>query len=148
FDRADEHATAGYYSVLLKRYGIRAEVTATERVAFQRFTFPAGADSHILFDIGNQQGESGEVKDARVYLTPDGRIEGYVVTLPAYVQKYQKGAEVAMYFSAVVDKKPSAHGTFRGETQLPGEADIKGKGAGMYLTFSTRDQETVTVRLG
>ncbi len=148
FDRAQEKATAGYYSVMLKRYGILAEVTSTERVAFQRFTFPAGAESHILFDIGNKQGESGEVKDARVYISPDGRIEGYVITLPAYVQKYQPGAEVAMYFSAVADKRASAYGTFRGETQTPGAADISGKGAGLYLTFNTKDKETVTVRLG
>ncbi|WP_298709614.1 GH92 family glycosyl hydrolase [Chitinophaga sp.] len=148
FDRAEEKATAGYYAVTLKRYGIRAEVTSTERVAFQRFTFPQGTDSHILFDIGNKQGESGEVKDARVYLTPDGRIEGYVITLPSYVQKYQAGAEVAMYFSAVLDKQPSAHGTFRGTEQTPGAKEITGKGAGLYLTFDTKANEAVTVRLG
>lgn len=148
FDRADEKATAGYYAVLLKRYGIKAEMTATERVAFQRFTFPAGDDAHILFDIGNKQGESGDVKDAHVYMTQDGRIEGYVITLPAYVQKYQRGAEVAMYFSAVVDKKPVSYGTFRGKMQTAGEKDIKGQGAGMYLTFAAGDQEAVTVRLG
>lgn len=148
FDRAQETATAGYYSVLLKRYGIKAELTSTQRVAFQRFTFPAGSDSHILFDIGNKQGESGEVKDAHVYMSPDGRIEGYVKTMPAYVQKYQQGAEVAMYFSAVVDKKPSSFGTFRGETQTAGATDIRGKGAGLYLTFATKEQEAVTVRIG
>jgi predicted alpha-1,2-mannosidase len=148
FDRAQEHATAGYYSVILKRYGIKAEVTSTQRVAFQRFTFPAGAESNILFDIGNKQGESGEVKDAKVYMTPDGRIEGYVITLPAYVQKYQPGAEVAMYFTAEVDKKPAAYGTFRGNEQTAGAKDISGKGAGLYLTFHTGNQEAVTVRLG
>lgn len=148
FDRAQETATAGYYSVLLKRYGIKAELTSTQRVAFQRFTFPAGSDSHILFDIGNTQGESGEVKDAQAYMSPDGRIEGYVKTMPAYVQKYQQGAEVAMYFSAAVDKKPSSFGTFRDETQTAGAADIRGKGAGMYLSFATKEQEAVTVRIG
>lgn len=148
FDRSQEKATAGYYAVLLKRYNIKAEVTATPRVAFQRYTFPAGSDSHILFDIGNKQGESGEVKDAHVYMTPDGRIEGYVTTLPAYVQKYQPGAEVAMYFSAVTDKKPDAAGTFRDTVQMPGAKDISGKGAGIYLTFTTTDQEAITVRLG
>jgi len=148
FDHANEEATAGYYAVLLKRYGIRAELTATERVAFQRYTFPAGNRSHILFDIGNKQGESGEVKDARVYMSADGRIEGYVVTLPAYVQKYQPGAEVAMFFSAVVDKQPLAYGTFRGDRQTAGSREISGKGAGLYLTFATKEQETVTVKIG
>ncbi|GAA0558930.1 hypothetical protein GCM10009415_46130 [Chitinophaga japonensis] len=148
FDHQHEKATAGYYAVLLKRYGIRAELTATERVAFQRYTFPAGNNSHILFDIGNKQGESGEVKDARVYMSADGRIEGYVITLPAYVQKYQPGAEVAMFFSAVVDKQPLGYGTFRGDSQTAGSREISGKGAGLYLTFATREQETVTVKIG
>ena len=66
FDKKDEILHPGYYSVILKDYGIKAEVTSTNRVSFHRYTFPAGKDSHILFDIGNKQGESGEVKDARV----------------------------------------------------------------------------------
>lgn len=89
FDRKDEEATAGYYSVLLSDYGVKVELTATPRVAFQRYTFPAGTESRILFDIGNRQGESGAVKDAEVVLTADGRVEGWVVTLPEYVKKYQ-----------------------------------------------------------
>ena len=40
FDRKDEYATSGYYSVLLKDYKIKAELTATKRVGFQRYTFP------------------------------------------------------------------------------------------------------------
>lgn len=148
FDRKDETATAGYYAVLLKDYNIRAELTATKRVAFHRYTFPAAADAHILFDIGNQQGESGPVKDARVTINPDGSIEGFVTTLPVYVQKYQPGAEVTMYFSAVTNKKPLSFGTFRGKEINAGQKDIAGKGAGVYLTFSTQAQEGITIKAG
>ena len=59
FDRNTEVVQPGYYSVLLKDYQIKAEVTATPRVAFQRFSFSKGGENHILFDIGNRQGESG-----------------------------------------------------------------------------------------
>lgn len=148
FDRADEVATAGYYSVLLKESGIRAELTATSRVAFQRYTFPKGTDSHILFDIGNRQGESGAVVDAEVVLTADGRVEGWVVTEPEYVKKYQNGATVSMYFSAVLDKQPTSYGTFRGESTQPGSDKQTGKGAGLYLTFDTSEGEAVTVKTG
>lgn len=40
FSHADESATAGYYRVLLKDYGIDVELTATERCGIQRYTFP------------------------------------------------------------------------------------------------------------
>ena len=148
FDRADEVATAGYYSVLLKDYDIKAELTATPRVAFQRFTFPAGDESHLLFDIGNRQGESGAVRDAEVWLTPDGRIEGWVVTEPEYVKKYQPGAVVPLYFSAVLDKQPVACGTFNGADVHPDARKATGVGAGLYLTFRTEEQEAVTAKVG
>lgn len=148
FDHSDEVATAGYYSVLLKEYDIRAELTATPRVAFQRYTFPAGRESHILFDIGNRQGESGAVKDAEVVLTDDGCVEGWVITEPEYVKKYQPGATVPLYFSAVIDKEPIRFGGFRGETVQPDVRIQKGVGAGLYLTFETSAGEAVTVKTG
>ncbi len=148
FDKKDEVATSGYYSVLLKDYNIKAELTATKRVAFHRYTFPQSQEAHILFDIGNKQGESGPVKDAKVYMQPDGRIEGFVTTLPVYVQKYQPGGEVTMYFSALVDKKPSAVGVFSGNNITAGKNEITGKGAGLYLTFATGEQEAITIKAG
>lgn len=148
FDKKDEVAKPGYYSVLLKDYGIKAELTATKRVGFHRYTFPKSTQSNLIFDIGNKQGESGEVKDAEVQYFEDGRIEGYVVTSPVYVNIYQKGADVRMYFSAVIDKKPAQVGTFvKGEIH-PGKHKENGAGAGLYLTFSTEDQEAVEVKMG
>ena len=148
FDRKDEHATSGYYSVLLKDYNITAELTATKRVGFQRYTFPESNQSHILFDIGNRQGESGKVLDAKVSYTTDGRIEGYVITEPVYVTKYQKGASVSMYFSAVVDKKPNNWGTFQHSKISEGANEISGDGAGLYLTFATKANEKISVKVG
>jgi len=148
FDRKDEYATSGYYSVLLKDYNITTELTATKRVGFQRYTFPESAQSHILFDIGNRQGESGKVLDAKINYLSDGRIEGYVITEPEYVKKYQKGASIAMYFSAVVDKKPSNWGTFRHNDITEGAKEILGEGAGLFLTFATKANEKITVKIG
>ncbi|RYJ44983.1 GH92 family glycosyl hydrolase [Flavobacterium beibuense] len=148
FDRKDEYATSGYYSVLLKDYNVKAELTATKRVGFQRYTFPKSGQSNIIFDIGNRQGESGAVKEAKVTLTADGRIEGYVITTPEYVKKYQAGADVRMYFSAVVDKKFKDFGVFNHNDIKQGVKTTSGEGAGVYLVFDTQENETVTVKIG
>lgn len=148
FDHKDEVATAGYYSVLLKDYNIRAELTATPRVAFQRYTFPEGKDGHILFDIGNRQGESGPVKNAQVTITADGHIEGWVITEPEYVRKYQPDATVPLYFSAIIDKKPTAYGTFNGKTIHPGKTKATGIGAGIYLTYKAGQEKMITAKVG
>ena len=149
FDHADETVHPGYYSVLLKDYNIQAELTATKRVAFQRFSFPAGKEAHILFDIGNRQGESGPVRDAFVQQTTDGRIEGWVITEPVYVSKYQPGATVPLYFSAQLDKQPDEVGAFHQEKQEPNTREARGVGAGLYLTYNNiAEPFTVTAKVG
>lgn len=148
FDKKDEIAKPGYYSVLLKDYGVKAELTAMKRVGFHRYTYPKSDQSNLIFDIGNKQGESGEVKDAEVQYFEDGRVEGYVVTSPVYVNIYQKGADVRMYFSAVLDEKPTQVGTFVKDKVNPGKQKENGVGAGLYLTFATEDQEAVEVKIG
>ncbi|MEA2144444.1 MAG: hypothetical protein QOG59_31, partial [Solirubrobacteraceae bacterium] len=49
FDHANEHAEAGYYSVLLGN-GVDAELTATAHTALQRYAFPPGADPYLVVD--------------------------------------------------------------------------------------------------
>lgn len=148
FDKKDEVAAPGYYSVLLKDYGVKAELTAMKRVGFHRYTYPKTEQANLIFDIGNKQGESGEVKDAEVQYFEDGRVEGYVITSPVYVNIYQKGADVRMYFSAVLNKKPVQVGTFVKDVVNPGKHQEKGPGAGLYMTFSTEEQEAVEVKVG
>lgn len=148
FNKNDEFATAGYYSVLLKDYNIKTELTATEHVGFQRYTFPESDSAAIIFDIGNQLGESGAVKDASIKLVNDTTIEGYVVTQPEYVKKYQADADVRMYFYATLSKPVSNSNIFyRGEKLREGNT-IEGVGSGMALGFSTSGDEQVTVKLG
>lgn len=148
FDRKNEIATAGYYSVLLDDYQIRTELTATPRVAYQRYSFQAGDENHILFDIGNRQGESGAVRDAWVTYTSDGHVEGWVITEPEYVKKYQPGANVPLYFSAELDRKPDSFGSFNGEKQHPNKNEAKGIGAGIYLTYQMKEAGSVTAKIG
>lgn len=129
-------------------YGVKAELTAMKRVGFHRYTYPKTEQANLIFDIGNKQGESGEVKDAEVQYFEDGRVEGYVITSPVYVNIYQKGADVRMYFSAVLNKKPVQVGTFVKDVVNPGKHQEKGPGAGLYMTFSTEEQEAVEVKVG
>lgn len=148
FDKQDEYATAGYYSVILKDYGIRAELTATERVGFHRYTFPASDQAHLIFDIGRRWGESGRVVDAEVQYNGDGTLQGCVITEPAYVQKYQPGAVVPLYFYAQVSRSPEEWGTFAGEAVQPSAARSMGPGSGIYMTFTTVQNETIEVKVG
>ena len=149
FDKSDEYACPGYYSVILKDYGIKAELTATKRAGFHRYTFPASESPNIIFNVGTRMGESGPVKDASVSYTPDGRVEGWVTTVPEYVRVYQDGADVTMYFSALLDTKPDSCGCFLGAEQFPGKTEISGKGAGMFFSYNPAGKaRQVNVKIG
>ena len=50
FSHERESAYAGYYQVMLDDYGIRVELTATERCGVQRYTFPQ-AESAVFLNL-------------------------------------------------------------------------------------------------
>jgi putative alpha-1,2-mannosidase len=49
----DESSAPGYYRVLLSRWNINVELTATDRTGFARFTFPAGQPANVLVPINH-----------------------------------------------------------------------------------------------
>jgi len=148
FDRKDEVARPGYYSVILKDYNIKAELTSTPRVAYHRYTYPTTREANIIFNIGTRMGESGPVKDAHVELTSDGHVEGWVITEPVYVNIYQKGSNVKMYFCAELDSRPIAYGTFVNDCKYDGKRSQNGAGAGMYMRFDMSSDHDIEIKVG
>ena len=51
FSHEREKAEPGYYSVMLDRYGIQAEITSTTRGAIHRWTFPKTEDAGVIVDL-------------------------------------------------------------------------------------------------
>ncbi len=58
FSHANESAHPGYYQVFLERYYINAEITATKRGAYYRFTYQGGQDKKLAFDLVHSGGGS------------------------------------------------------------------------------------------
>ena len=80
FSHATEKAWPGYYSVMLEDYGVKAELTATERVGIHRYTFPKG-DGHILLDLKHGiYNYDGKVLWANLRVENDTLLTGYRIT--------------------------------------------------------------------
>ena len=75
-DRSKEISTPGYYSVPLLRYGITAELTATNRVGFHRYTFPKSDNAAVIFDLENANGND-DIIDVFVEACGDKALRGY-----------------------------------------------------------------------
>lgn len=155
----DETATPGYYSVLLKKYNIKAEATATLRSGLSRFTFPKG-ESNILLNLGE-----GLTNESGAYLrrVNECEVEGMKV-LGTFC--YNPQAVFPIYFVMRVGKAPKATGYWKKQRPMTGvEAewdkdqgkyklytkygrDIAGDDIGAWFTFDTEEGEQIEVSMG
>lgn len=75
FSHSSEQAHAGYYSVMLSDYNIRAELTATQRCGIQRYTFPE-AQGQILLNLKKAMNWD-MTEDSHVEVVDGQTIRGY-----------------------------------------------------------------------
>ena len=126
-DRSKEVARPGYYSVPLTRYGINAELTATNRVGLHRYTFPKSDSAAIVFDLQNG-GCWDRATETKMEALNDSTIAGY---------RYSKGwaADQKVYFVAQFSKPFSSF-------ELKGRDDMYGR-----ASFATDSAEQVMLKV-
>jgi len=148
FRKETEHSEPGYYSVMLDDYSIKAEITATDRVGYHRYTFPESENSHIVFDIGHKQGESSDVTEAYIKKINEYSYEGYIETYPEYIKFCDEGNRVKMYFAIELNKEAKEWGAFVDDKLERGAYESRGIANGMFLSFPTEEGEEVLIKTG
>ena len=156
---SDETASPGYYAVSLKKYGIRCEVSATQRTAAERYTFPKG-EGHILLNLGN--GLTNEI-GGMVRRVSDTEIEGYRL-LGTFC--YNPQAVFPIYFVLRVNKTPISSGYWKKQPPMDGpekdwDADngkyklyttygkeLAGDDVGYYFNYDCNEGEQIEVQMG
>jgi predicted alpha-1,2-mannosidase len=142
YSHTDEHAEPGYYRVGLSRYGVNAELTATPRTGWQRYTFPATASANVLFNTGRA---NQSVLDSEVHVVGDRTVEGRI-RAGGFCAGHDQHT---VYFTATFDRPFTGFGTWRGSTRTPGARDAAGSGGnGAWVTFDATAQHTVTAKVG
>ena len=77
FKHENEVAKAAYYSVLLDDYNIKVELTAGERVAMQRYTFPQTNDAHIIVELQESNTSAETIYESFITIESDNAISGF-----------------------------------------------------------------------
>ncbi|MEA4976560.1 MAG: GH92 family glycosyl hydrolase [Paludibacter sp.] len=75
FSHENETAKPGYYSVLLDDYQIRAELTATKRAGFHRYTFSKNEPANLVIDL-NHSVKTDSILNGRFEIINDTLIVG------------------------------------------------------------------------
>lgn len=147
FDKEDEHSEPGYYSVFLKDYHIQAELTATDRVGYHRYTFPATREANLIIDIGHKQGESGAVTQAIARVVNEREVEGSIEIYPEYLKFCDPDKRVTMYYVARFNKAPLKVHAFR-DSILFDSTTTNGILNGLALRFEMQDGEALEIQTG
>ena len=144
FSHDEEKATPGYYGVMLKDYGVKAEMTSAVRSGIFRFTYPKSDKSFILIDLNHTLWQKCVWSNIRV--ENDSVVTGYKL-----VKGW--GPERHIYFRAVFskplknfmiyqDQKPVIYNTSR----FRSNREAWGPNLMFTATFATNDSEVVTVK--
>jgi len=139
FSHAEEEASPGYYAVTLKDYGIKAQLTVSERAGFHRYTFPKSEASHILIDMNHGIGD--QCTGAEIKIVNMTEIEGHRAS-----KGFVKSQNV--YFCAKFSKPFNSFGTWEKKNIKPGSKEGSGTQIGAYVDYITSDNETVQVKVG
>lgn len=75
-DFSEQVNTPSYFSVPLERYGILAEMTATARVGFMRFTYKEGSTDNAVI-VNLQDGEMDEPFDTGLDIVDSSAVTGH-----------------------------------------------------------------------
>src|SRR3546814_2127424 len=76
-DKQSEASPLGYYRVQLSDYDVTAELTATSRAGFQRYTYHQGDTGRVMIDLRVPAEYGYQIRDFRISRVSDYRIEGY-----------------------------------------------------------------------
>jgi predicted alpha-1,2-mannosidase len=172
YDKASEHARAGYYSVRLSDCNILAEATAAPHSGMLRFTFPESGNSRIQIDLARRVG--GTSVEQYIKVLDDNTIQGWMKCTPEGGGWGNGGGkpDYTVYFFARFNKPLNRFGVW--SAAIPDGADRhresieseefqritanaevieqcreqQGKHLGFYTEFVTRTDEPVLLKAG
>ena len=172
YDKSSEQASAGYYSVFLSDYKVKAEATAAPHSGMLRFTFPEHSQSRIQIDLARRVG--GTSTEQYIKVVGDKAITGWMKCTPEG-GGWGNGdgkADYTVYFYAEFSKPLKNFGIWSADIPegavrkreevtgkayqdiiakseiLKGVSEKQGKHLGFYTEFATTANEEVLLKAG
>ena len=135
YSHANESVEPGYYSLLMDN-GVKAELTATERVALHRYTYPAEGERRLLINL--KEGIGDVAYDTYLKKVDEYTVEGY---------RFSKGwSPRHKVFFTLKSEQPIASLAVFNDDQPAGNDELKGESVKGVITFKS-DAPTVQVKV-
>lgn len=140
FSHEDEIAEPGYYSVLLRDYDVRAELSATERAGIHRYTFPASDSAHFILDLVHSFSNTPVLWAWLKIVGEDTIVAG------RSLKGWAPGREI--YLSMQFSKPFQSFEIFDNGKRVDGSREARGNSLKCVVHFKTTDRDVVLVKTG
>lgn len=144
----DELASAGYYSVKLPEYQVKAEMTTSDRSGLLRFTFPQSDSSNIMIDLHHVL--QWKIIWSQVRILDDSTITGYHI-----VKGWARDRKI--YFTARFSKKFEKVGIYKNGKivdydpfktyRFTSRYEVADTNIQFFATYKTQKDEAITVKV-
>jgi len=144
-EKATEKASPGYYSCFLYDAHCKAEMTATTRCGFHKYTFDKAGEARIILSLLFPAEDQAVIRDAKINKVSYSLIEGYANTIvPA-----TKNQEYILYFSIHFSKPFKSMGGWVNDSIVDNTSQIVGAGdVAAFVNYSTKVGEPVMIKVG
>lgn len=147
FSHANEKASPGYYKVLLDKYNIEAELTATCRAGFHRYNFPDGAEQKLIIDLFHSL-KTDSISNCKFQVVNDSLVVGSHQS-KGWGEKGEKDWVVhEVFFAARFSGKISKVQVYEDGKQSDGKTDASGNVVKAALTFKSAENQKILVKVG
>lgn len=151
FRHETENAKPGYYEVELDDYNIKAQLTATERVGYHKYTFNEKEEAHIILDLmSNVYNHEDKNVWSFVRVENDSTVVGYRQTNGWARTRY---VYFAMQFSKPFKSyghkkynKPTYKGFYRKFDEEHNFPEMAGKQIRAYFDFDVEEGEAIDMK--
>lgn len=137
FQHDNERAEPGYYGVILDRYNILAELTATERTGMHKYTYPECPNAHIIIDLKHRD----VVLESSIKVNGDKEIVGMRRSKAWAKNQF-------IYFVAQFSKAFNSVDIAVNNSIKTNLKEAEGKNLKAIANFDVHDQEAIMVKVG
>lgn len=140
FRKETEKAVPGYYTAELDRYKVKAELTATQRAGFHKYTYPLSDKAGLLIDL-DYTNQNHPTDSVIIEIVSDTEIRGLKKSRGWARQQW-------IYFYAVTSKPFTSATFYKNDSIVPDSMLLNGKSGKIFLSFNTKDREEVMLKVG
>lgn len=137
FSHSNETARPGYYSVLLDKHGIRAELTSTKRTGLHKYTFHKTGQANVLLDLNHRD----FMRKGEITINGNNEITGHRYSL-GWANKQH------VYFVIQFSKPFKAAGIAAGGLLSKRRRHAEGLLLHAFATFDAEEGEAIYARVG